>query len=374
MTRLLLLSSLLSGCVFLLGPRTPGEQGHALLGHADYLGHLDGKLAQADKKPAASVSGAVLDFRGIAADLFCVSYDTDLQWFPGADAKEDVIAKRLAKAKTLNLVFAAPSTIDESATATFPPAPSTPLEARIIDKGATSEPDSRDPYNRSMDTFEIDSTSFLCAPAPKVTPAAKYITAVLYAPNERPEIFIWKIDGTAEAFDPAAVTAPAPGDDAAPDKAAPAAAPVPTDDLVTVATHDGRFTIFLKLLAASSYAGKLGSTDAYTAFLPTDDALKAHRADVDTWLKDKKQLDRVVGAQVCGGALSKAKLQEGVASSDHYLSLQNGLGNYLRVRADGDAFKIGKDVHVALPELSASNGVIYPVDGLVQCDRRGNCP
>ena len=370
-----------AGCGLFKKPATPAEQARAALDtegkKGAWIGHLDGTLLPVDGKEFAFtwVGGVGAKFIGLLDGQLCFSLQWDSQLI-------NVTAKQFGEAsleevRKNSFLFDARDALDYSAQAPWPtlPANHTQLvelaENRPYDLHRTRDDGTVATYHQLVTRIEI------CGPAPKFGPATKFITLTAFGADAKksvPSLYIWQIDGSIDSSlvtgaAPAATPTPTDGDDSS--SSAPARPrrsrdkatdpKPPSDDLMTTIAKDGRFTMFLKLLAASDYADKLGEgKGTYTVFLPTDDALAKSRAD--KWLKDPKTLNRAVHSHIFGGPKTRAQIVDDASVKEGYMSMQNENGDYIRVTVDNGTIHVGKKAAVVDPELTTSNGVIYVID------------
>lgn len=162
---------------------------------------------------------------------------------------------------------------------------------------------------------------------------------------------------------------------AAPSPSAPATSaastPAPTmsesaaPDIVDTAVAAGDFTTLAKALTAAGLVETLKGDGPFTVFAPTDEAFaKLPDGALDGLLKDKEALTgvltyhvvpgEVMAAQVAGMDGQKVTTVQGgtftVNVKDGKVSLTDGAGN---------------TVNVVKTDITASNGVIHVIDGVL---------
>ena len=208
-------------------------------------------------------------------------------------------------------------------------------------------------YVREQKLLTIDAPTALAAnmkPDQLATAWAARLAQIL------PEVNIRLPEGPARV-----ATTPAP----APDPAVPPA-PAPAragNTLVDVAGKDARFSTLLKAVEAAGLADTLKGAGPFTLLAPTNDAFaKLPAGALDELLKpeNKERLASVLKYHLAVGAYRAAD----VAGKTSTFSVPSVLGPPLRVTlTENDA--LINQARVAGPEVSASNGIIYPIDAVL---------
>jgi len=165
---------------------------------------------------------------------------------------------------------------------------------------------------------------------------------------------------TPAASPPPSAPATSAASTSAPSMSEPAAA-----DIVDTAVAAGDFTTLAKALTAAGLVETLKGDGPFTVFAPTDEAFaKLPAGTLDGLLKDKKALTavltyhvvpgEVMASQVAGMDGKKVTTAQGgtftVNVKDGKVSLTDGAGN---------------TVNVVKTDITASNGVIHVIDGVL---------
>lgn len=132
------------------------------------------------------------------------------------------------------------------------------------------------------------------------------------------------------------------------DETAAASASAPSGDVVAVAEGQGESSQFAEAMAAAALDGE----GPYTVFAASDDALSAASVTPDT--------DTVHAAVIEGEQLTEADMGAGM-KADSMLA-DNTIVTY--AGADGSIYV--NDHKVIAGPLSAANGVVYVIDGVIQ--------
>lgn len=354
-----------AGCGAFKKPKTPAEQARAALAtdgkDGAWVGHVDGGLAPVSGKDVAfsGQSEVGLHWIGIVEGHLCFAMEFRQQLI--TETLKEVGEGLLQLVRKVSFTFEARDALDYPAQAAWPGQPTNQVQVVEMVKNERSTK----VHTRSDHTTWTSDHSFtrieLCGPLPKLARTTKFVTITRFNPPAQdsvPALYIWKVDEP--VYESLLSEAPAASTPPSYPPTEPANPAPSSDDLTVRITKDGRFTIFLKLLAASDYADKLADgKGTYTLFLPTDDVLA--RIDTKKWLAAPKTLNRAVHAHIFGGASTKTKITDGISSKDGYGTLQNENGDYVKVTVDSGTLHIGKATVVG-PELAASNGIIYVID------------
>ena len=128
------------------------------------------------------------------------------------------------------------------------------------------------------------------------------------------------------------------------------ASPTPTQNIVDVATADGRFTRLVAALKAAKLVDTLKGPGPFTVFAPTDDAFnKLPAGTVDALLKDIPTLKNILLYHVVSGKIQSSDILKITSAT----TVQKG------------PLKIGLMVNgaeVIIPDVMATNGVIHGID------------
>jgi hypothetical protein len=185
---------IVSSCLLWYGPRSAGEQAHALLDHKEDIGHLDPSFQPVSDAATNVVSGSVLHFEGISDGKACATFKTDAQWMDSFGPVEQDIAARLETAKKINLVFAAHDSLDDSDKAAFPDHAANQTVAQITSHDLDKDGKRNDLTGKVDYTYMLKTTTELCSPAPATTATTRYITAVAFGADDKPLLYVWAID------------------------------------------------------------------------------------------------------------------------------------------------------------------------------------
>ena len=162
---------------------------------------------------------------------------------------------------------------------------------------------------------------------------------------------------------PAATTAAKPAaTTAAP--ATTAAAPM-TKDIVDTAVAAGSFTTLAKAVTEAGLVPTLKGAGPFTVFAPTDEAFaKLPAGTVEGLLKDKPALTKVLTYHVVPGKVMASDVG-GLAGK----TVKTVQGTEFTVKvADGKVMLMdaaGNTVNVVKTDITASNGVIHVIDGVL---------
>lgn len=137
--------------------------------------------------------------------------------------------------------------------------------------------------------------------------------------------------------------------------------PSSTDNIATIATENGSFSVLLSLLDRVGLVDFVTTTDKLTIFAPTDDAFEGVDADA---LTDQELTDILTYHVVQGEVLTKldllTRLQSGVATVQ---------GGTIDVDLAGywwnKELELDDDVGILIPDVLASNGIIHAIDGVL---------
>jgi len=133
--------------------------------------------------------------------------------------------------------------------------------------------------------------------------------------------------------------------------------PVPQGNVLEVAAAAGQFTYFLEAVEAAGYAETLRGEGPFTLFAPTDSAFR--QMDEAEWrrLTDPRNRDELLAllayhvvAERITSESAGARVSQAEAASGFDLTIDGRDG--LRVN----------EALVALPDMSASNGVVHGVN------------
>lgn len=139
-----------------------------------------------------------------------------------------------------------------------------------------------------------------------------------------------------------------------------------SEDIVATATAAGSFTTLTSALEEAGLVETLQGDGPFTVFAPTDDAFSALPEGLldDLLLEPEGQLREVLSYHVVPEQLMAADL-----STMDGESLTTVQGEDLTVRVDGDQVMLedvtGNTVPVEQPDLTASNGVIHAIGGVL---------
>lgn len=136
------------------------------------------------------------------------------------------------------------------------------------------------------------------------------------------------------------------------------------EDIVAVASGDEQFSTLVSAIEAADLVETLQGEGPFTVFAPTNAAFDAlPEGTLDDLLKpeNKDQLTAILTYHVVPGEVMAADLEDGQ-------KLKTVQGDELTVSIDGDVVTIeGADssAQVVTPDVSASNGVIHAIDGVL---------
>jgi uncharacterized surface protein with fasciclin (FAS1) repeats len=217
--------------------------------------------------------------------------------------------------------------------------------------------------NKTQDSRDV----FLeyCAPLPKIEPDTKFLSFVILGKDEDKNLFaLWELkgEGGPSGSEAPASTAPAPRSTPTPDSSAPTAATpgttISNKNLLEVVEAQSDLKTFLSLLKKAGLADLLRGSDAITVVAITD----AGWAKLST--KDRKALDEapasklkaMLGRFIIKGAVPPppgTKNVEAQSIEGHSLSFQRPRNRALTIANNP----------VLRPEVTASNGILYVVEG-----------
>ena len=141
----------------------------------------------------------------------------------------------------------------------------------------------------------------------------------------------------------------------------PSEAAAPDQNIVEVATADGRFTTLVAAVEAAGLAETLSGEGPFTVFAPVDDAFAGlPEGTLDTLLADPSgQLTDILLYHVVDGEAMAADVVE----LDAVTTLL-GEDVTITVTEDGQVF-LNETVQVIITDVEASNGVIHVIDGVL---------
>jgi len=141
---------------------------------------------------------------------------------------------------------------------------------------------------------------------------------------------------------------------------AEATAPNPDGNVLEVAAAAGQFTRFLEAVEAAGYAETLRGEGPFTIFAPTDEAFRRMEQPEWTRLMDPRNRDELLAllayhvvAERITSESAGARMTRPEAASGFRLTLDGRDG--LRVN----------DTLVAMPDITASNGVLHGVNDVL---------
>lgn len=137
--------------------------------------------------------------------------------------------------------------------------------------------------------------------------------------------------------------------------------PQTTDNIVTVAQQNGRFSTFLKLVDAAGLTQTLQQGD-YTVFAPTDDAFdKLDPGTVDDLLKPDNKADLValVKYHIVPRSLPASMFTKTVSTTHEVNTLDK---RNLRFTQDTTEVTVNGNSKVEEADIKASNGIIHAID------------
>lgn len=141
---------------------------------------------------------------------------------------------------------------------------------------------------------------------------------------------------------------------------APEQTPDPQGDLLEVAAAQGQFSRFLAAVEAAGYQETLRGPGPFTIFAPTDEAFRDMDQTEVRRLMDPhahEELLALLAYHVVPGRLTSANMHGRVARAE--------ASSGYRVTIDGrDGLRVN-DQLVVMPDISASNGVIQGINGLL---------
>lgn len=146
----------------------------------------------------------------------------------------------------------------------------------------------------------------------------------------------------------------------------PSADPSAAKDIVDTAVAAGDFKTLAAALTAAGLVDTLKGPGPFTVFAPPDSAFaKLPAGTLDTLLKNPKgDLSSILTYHVVPGKVMAADVVKLNGSS-----VKTVQGTPLTVKVDGSAVKLvdatGKSVNVVKTDITASNGVIHVLDGVM---------
>ena len=132
----------------------------------------------------------------------------------------------------------------------------------------------------------------------------------------------------------------------------------PTSDIVDTAVAAGDFTTLATALEAAGLVETLKGEGPYTVFAPTDAALEAlPPGTLDQLLADPEALADVLLYHVVEGEV----LVVDVVGLDSATTVQ---GSDVTITVEGESVRVN-DALVTMTDITASNGVIHVIDGVL---------
>lgn len=129
-------------------------------------------------------------------------------------------------------------------------------------------------------------------------------------------------------------------------------------NIVELATNDGRFTTLIAAIKASDLQDYLSNTEGLTVFAPTDEAFaKLPTGTLEALLADKAALRNILTYHVVG-----AKVPAAVAMTLTEATMLNGQKVEIRLEA-GKLFV--NDSQVVLTDIVAKNGIVHAIDAVL---------
>ena len=158
----------------------------------------------------------------------------------------------------------------------------------------------------------------------------------------------------------------------APSSSSAVASPTPTMsasaasmDIVDTAVAAGSFTTLAKALTAADLVETLKGDGPFTVFAPTDEAFAALPAGaLDKLIADKEKLAAVLTYHVVAGEVMASQVAG--MDGDKVTTVQGG--TFTVKVADGKVSltdAAGNTVNVVKTDVTASNGVIHVIDGVL---------
>ena len=128
-------------------------------------------------------------------------------------------------------------------------------------------------------------------------------------------------------------------------------------DIVDTAVSAGQFKTLVAAVQAAGLVDTLKGKGPFTVFAPTDEAFaKLPAGTVESLLKDKEKLSKILTYHVVSGKVMAADLKTG--------AVRTVQGQSLNVVANGSGVKVN-DAKVVKADVVASNGVIHVIDTVV---------
>jgi uncharacterized surface protein with fasciclin (FAS1) repeats len=164
----------------------------------------------------------------------------------------------------------------------------------------------------------------------------------------------------------ATTAAPAPASSSSAPSATPSmSASTAAKDIVDTAVAAGSFTTLAKALTAADLVETLKGEGPFTVFAPTDEAFAAlPKGALDKLVADKEKLTAVLTYHVISGEVMASQ----VAGMDNQ-SVKTVQGGEITIKvADGKVSltdAAGNTVNVVKTDVTASNGVIHVIDGVL---------
>lgn len=156
--------------------------------------------------------------------------------------------------------------------------------------------------------------------------------------------------------------------------ATPAAAQTPaaTGTIADAAMSNPKLSTLVTAVKAADLAGTLAGPGPFTVFAPENEAFtRLAPGTLDTLLKpeNKPTLTKVITYHVVPGTVTLAQLREQIKAGGGKTTLTTVEGSPLTVAEEGAAIALtdvsGNKSYVAQPDLTASNGVVHVVNGVV---------
>jgi uncharacterized surface protein with fasciclin (FAS1) repeats len=132
---------------------------------------------------------------------------------------------------------------------------------------------------------------------------------------------------------------------------------VAADNIVDTANNARTFKVFVTALKKSGLAETLQKAGPYTVFAPSDEAFaKLPPGTLDTLMKDKEKLNRILSYHVIQGKVLVTEIKPGKTNT-----LQ---GEPLTLTSDNGKVTVN-GANVTQSDLNADNGVIHEIDTVI---------
>lgn len=129
--------------------------------------------------------------------------------------------------------------------------------------------------------------------------------------------------------------------------------------IIQTASETGNFSTFISLVDTTNLTQKLTNEGPFTVFMPTDSAFNAlDSVTLNTLLADSQLLEQVIQYHLVPGNLTKEQL----SNLQQVVTVE---GSSISISVQGDTIILNDSVRIVGDAINASNGVIYPINGVL---------